>query len=442
MSNYTVLTPFKFLVLGALLMGSAYADDETYPIRVPAQTQSSDFSTTLETGPLEMAPTVPAEQEARPAPVLRQSAPLRYEVKKGDTLWGIAGYFLQNPWQWPEIWYSNDQIKNPHRIYPGNILRLVMVNGRPRLLMGDGVDRGTRKLSPRIRGSALSAIPAIPTEAIRDFLRSPKLITKDELDGTPYLLDFTDNHMIGGADTQIFVKNLPARAGEYSVVRKGEAYIDPETDELLGYEAIPIGLAEAEPNRNTNKACKTTVTVADDDEPLDSSQERNEKTVNLRRGGPSDTRSPSSNRGVTTCNDGSIGFAIITKSTREARVGDRLLPLNEEFFDAYFYPRAPERDIRGSIISVFDGASQIGRYQVVALNRGAKDGLAPGHVLTVMQTGRTARDPESSSGRRVQLPATEAGTVMVFKVMPHLSYALVMDASREMHAKDGVVNPQ
>lgn len=390
MFNYTVLTPFKFLALSALLIGSAHAADETYPIKVPAQPEES--APALEASPVEITTPAPYAEASKPAPAIRESAPLRYEVKKGDTLWAIAGYFLQNPWQWPEIWYSNDQIKNPHRIYPGNILRLVMINGRPRLVMGEGTDKGPRKLSPKIRGEKLaSAIPAIPIEAIRDFLHSPKLITKDELDGTPYLLDFTDYHMVGGADTQIFVKNLPARSGEYSVVRKGEAYVDPETDEVLGYEAIPVGLAEAEPRRNSSK---------------------------------------------------DIGVAMLTSMAREARVGDRLLPLNEEFFDAYFYPRAPEQDIKGSIISVFDGASQIGRYQVVALNRGAKEGLAPGHVLTVMQSGRTARDPQSRFGSNIQLPATEAGTVMVFKVMPHLSYALVMDATRAIHAKDGVVKPQ
>jgi LysM repeat protein len=374
------------------MIGTAHAADETYPIKVPAQ--SEETAPALEASPVEITSPAPYADESKPAPAIRKSAPLRYEVKKGDTLWAIAGYFLQNPWQWPEIWYSNDQIKNPHRIYPGNVLRLVMINGRPRLVMGEdkGKDKGPRKLSPKIRGQALAtAIPAIPIEAIRDFLRSPKLITKDELDNTPYLIDFTDNHMIGGADTGIFVKNLPARAGEYSVVRKGEAYIDPETDEELGYEAIPVGLAEAEQRRNSVK---------------------------------------------------DVGVARLTTVTIEARIGDHLLPLNEEFFDAYFYPRAPEKDIKGSIISVFDGASQIGRYQVVALNRGAKDGLAPGHVLTVMQTGRTARDPQSTFGSSVQLPATEAGTVMVFKVTPRLSYALVVDATREIHAGDGVVKPQ
>lgn len=386
MSNYTGLTQLKFLLLGAFFAVSAQATEETYSIKVPAEPQTEEA---LSTAP---AAETPSTQETSALP-LKPSAPLRYEVKKGDTLWAIAGYFLQNPWQWPEIWYSNDQIKNPHRIYPGNILRLVMVNGRPRLVLGDEIattDNGTKRLSPSIRSSELkSAIPAIPVEAIRDFLNAPHLISEDELDGTPYILDFTDHHIVGGSATTVFVKDLGDRtASLYSVVRKGDAYRDPDNNDIIGYEAIPVGIAE------------------------------------IKR------------------MDRKIGLAVLSRTSREARIGDHLIAQSEEPFEAFFYPRAPEKDIRGSIISVFDGASQISQYQIVALNRGADDGLAPGHVLTVMQSGRTARDPESWFGRRIQLPDTEAGTVLVFKTMPHFSYALVMDATRAIHAKDSVIKPR
>lgn len=414
MSNYTGLKPLKFLLLSLALTGAAFAADETYPVKVPASEPpaaeaSSASAAPADTAPAEAASAAPAAEESKPAPVLRDSAPLRYIVKKGDTLWDIAGHFLQNPWQWPEIWYGNDQIKNPHRIYPGNVLRLVMINGRPRLMLGDAVatSGGPVKLSPRIRESGLdSAIPTIPMEAIRDFLNAPHIITEDQLDGTPYILDFTDNHIVGGATNQIFVKNLTERKNNfYSVVRKGDAYRDPDNNQVLGYEAVPVGTAEAERHGN---ACASATTSHPDK----------------------------------SCGDAVTGVATLINTTREARIGDHLIPPDEEPFDAFFYPRAPERNVKGRIISVFDGASQIGQYQIVALNRGAEDGLAPGHVLTVMQTGRTARDPESWFGSTIQLPDTEAGTVMVFKVMPRFSYALVMDATRAIHAKDGVVKPR
>ena len=402
MSNYTGLTQFKFLLLSAVLSGTALAADETYRIKVPAGAPpaaeaSSAAAEPGDTTPAPYAIAAPAPtEESKPAPVLRDSAPLRYVVKRGDTLWGIAAHFLKNPWQWPEIWYGNDQIKNPHRIYPGNILRLVMINGHMRLVLGDGPTAGGPvRLSPRIRQSELdSAIPAIPIEAIRDFLNAPHIMTEDQLDDAPYILDFTDNHIVGGSETTVFVKGLSNKdkkdrqkqLGLYSVVRKGEAYIDPDTDKVLGYEAIPVGSAEVK-------------------------------------------------------EAGGVALAVLLDTSREARIGDYLVPLQNDVFDAYFYPRASDFDVNGSIISVFDGASQISQYQIVALNRGLKHGLAPGHVLTVMQSGRTARDPKSWFGRSVQLPDTEAGSVMVFKVMPTFSYALVMDATRAIHANDHVVKP-
>jgi len=137
------------------------------------------------------APAAPeAEVRPQPAPVLRPGAPLSYVVKRGDTLWDIANHFLLDPWQWPEIWIVNGQVRNPHLIYPGDVLRLTEVDGRPRL----GLDRDLERLSPRIRELPLeSAIPTIPIDAIRDFLRSPRLVTTQELETAPYLLAFVDD---------------------------------------------------------------------------------------------------------------------------------------------------------------------------------------------------------------------------------------------------------
>ncbi len=315
------------------------------------------------------------------APVtLRPNAPLIYVVKKGDTLWDIANHFLLDPWQWPEIWYVNDQVRNPHLIYPGDVLKLVYgSNGQPQL--------GVERVSPQIRESALEgAIPTIPIDAIRDFLRGPRFVTADELAKAPYLLAFADHHIIGGQGNLIFVKKLPKDPeSDWAMVRQGRAYRDPDDNKLLGYEGVPVGQAE------------------------------------IRELGDPAT-------------------AVIAESAREALVGDFLLPVEPELFDANFYPHAPAGPVGGRIISVFDGVSQIGQYQIVAINRGASHGLEPGHVLHILQIGDKVSDPYGS--RRVQLPDQYAGQLLVFKTTPRVSYALVMSVIRPVHELDKVEKPQ
>lgn len=324
---------------------------------------------------------------------LREEAPLRYVVKKGDTLWDISSHFLLDPWQWPQIWMVNDQIRNPHLIYPGDVLRLIYVNGQPRLvgndspLQGDGDN--TLRLSPQVRESGLgNAIPAIPIEAIRDFFASARVVTPEEMSKAPYLVSFIDPVLVNGAGSQGYVKNLTPGISTFALVRMGDAYRDPQTRKILGYEAIPVGTVEV-------------VESAD-----------------------------------------KLARVKIISTVREARPGDRLLPLEEESYDAYFYPKAPERVVDGRIIAVLDGVSQITQYQVVTINRGSEAGMERGDVLTVLQTGRIVRDPETrSSEKRVVLPDLEAGTVMVFKVMPRISYALVTNSTRAIHKLDKVESP-
>ncbi|TDU28127.1 LysM domain-containing protein [Panacagrimonas perspica] len=333
--------------------------------------------------PVRPAPTPLLES----APVVREDAPLEYVVKKGDTLWGIANRFMLDPWQWPEVWYVNDQVRNPHKIYPGDRLKLVYVNGRPRLgtdtrVSGVGVER----LSPQVREEPLDgAIPIIPIDAIRNFLRGPRLVTSDELNASPYLLAFDDDHLVGGQGVNIYVENLePEQAYTYSVVRRGEMYRDPDNGDTLGYEAIPVGDAEV-----------------------------------LEYGKPS--------------------TALLSRSLREALVGDRLLPAEPEAFSENFYPRAPAGAIDGRIIAVTDALSQIGQYQIVTLNRGTDHGLEPGHVLDILQSNRIAQDPYSI--RRVKLPDSFVGQLIVFKVTPRVSFGLVMAITEPVHKMDKVEKP-
>ena len=327
-----------------------------------------------------------AQAEAAPPVVLRDDAPLRYVVKKGDTLWDIAQYFLRDAWQWPELWYTNSQVRNPHLIYPGDVLTLINVDGRPRLVREGPVER----LSPRVREEAIDAsLPAIPIEAIRNFLRGPRLVTLEETQRSPYVVAFVDERLAVGANNDVYVKNLPTEVKySYAVIRVGEPYRDPDSRELLGFEAIPTGEAE-----------------------LRAPGQAGQPTALMR----------------------------ITKSNREVLVADRLLPIEAESFDANFYPHPPASPLEGRIISVFDGLSQISQYQIVALNRGSNHGLDPGTVLDIFQSGRLVPDPYGS--RAVQLPDQYAGVLMVFKVTPKLSYGLVMNATKPLHVLDKVKKP-
>lgn len=317
---------------------------------------------------------------------LREDAPLRYVVKRGDTLWDIAGHFLRDPWQWPELWYGNSQVRNPHRIYPGDVLTLVSIDGRTRLVSDGPLER----LSPQVREEALdTALPAIPIEAIRNFLRGPRLVTLEEAERAPYVVAFVDERLAVGANSDIYVRNLAAPAADrYAVVRVGEPYRDPDTRKLIGYEAIPAGEAEL-------------------------------RAPDLPPGNPAVMR--------------------VTQSSREVLIADRLLPIEAESFEAHFYPHAPQSAVNGRIISVFDGLSQISQYQIVALNRGTEHGIDPGTVLDILQAGRVVADPYTKEA--VPLPDQYAGVLMVFKVTPRLSYALVMNATRPLHVLDKVVRP-
>ncbi len=318
---------------------------------------------------------------------LNPSHPDRYVVVKGDTLWDISAMFLKKPWYWPEIWYVNPQIENPHLIYPGDILTLVYIDGKPqlRLTRGDGAER----LSPRMRSEDYEgAITTIPFNVIVPFLRGGMILSKDEIDDLPYVVALRD-HLIAGAGHEIYVRDLDDTTPlgtDFAVLRVDDQLRDPDTNKVLGYEVIFVGNGE------------------------------------LRATGDPDT-------------------LFLTDTNREARRDDKVrqiditLPLN-------FYPRAPEEQIDSTIISVVDGVSRIGQYMMVMLNRGEQHGLEAGSVLSVWRRGNTVRDPNAGAlGGNVRLPDTFAGNVMVIKAYEDVSYALVMEAVAEMQVGDKAVNP-
>jgi hypothetical protein len=319
---------------------------------------------------------------------LAEGHPNEYVVQPGDTLWDIASTFLKDPWYWPEIWHVNPDIRNPHLIYPGDVLELVWIDGEPRIMV-----RGSAyRLSPQARITPLdAAVRSIPYEQIAAFLSKGLVLEKDQIDGLPYILATRDKHLIAAAGNDIYVRGgEPAEPGtRYSVVHVGEELVDPDNNEVVGYQGIYVGEGA------------------------------------LARGGDPAT-------------------VALTDTNREALRGDRLLPESVDI-PLNFFPKAPDTDVEGRIISVVDGVSQIGQYMVVVLNRGARDGLAPGHVLTVFQAGDVVTDRFGGGamfrGEKVTLPDEEAGTVMVFKVYDRIAYGLVMEATSAIHVLDAVRNP-
>jgi LysM repeat protein len=316
------------------------------------------------------------------SPRLAEDAPDKYVVQVGDTLWDISATFLKDPWYWPEIWYVNPQVENPHLIYPGDVLALTYVDGAPRVTNMLG---SSHRLSPEARVTPLSeAITSVSHEVIAAFLSRGVVVEKSEVDSLPYLVAMRGEHLIAAAGNTVYVRGGTAEVGaRYNIVHIGDKLIDPDDNRLVGYQGIEVG------------------------------------SGTLRR-----TGDPAS--------------LAITESKREARQGDRLIPTSVEI-PLNFFPKAPSSNIEGQLIAVVGGLTQIGQYHVVVINRGTTDGLAIGDVLTVWQRGIVVKD--RVEGGNVRLPDEQAGTIMVFKAYDRIAYGLVMEATEALHVHDYVRNP-
>ncbi len=348
--------------------------------------------------PAPLAQTPPA---AAPPVVILPQAPRTYVVKKGDTLWGIASLYLQDPWRWPDIWYANPAIKNPHLIYPGDELMLGYINGRPTLTVvrnGQVVNETAAaatslpvvKLEPQIRYQPLNqAIPTIPLNSIRQFLSGTRVVSKGELEHAGYLLRSLDGRPAVGAGGEVYARGLkPADGSRYNLYRLGDKYVDPESGDILGYQATYIGDGSVE-----------------------------------RWGDPSKV--------------------LLTATAQEAMAGDRFLPVVAQELNQDYLPHPPAKPVQGDIIAVLGGVAEIGQYQVVVLDRGTQAGLDAGTVLGIYGRGKKVSDPYAFDGLSgsVKLPEEREGTLLVFRTYPKVSYGLVMDAKREMHLLDVVKNP-
>lgn len=319
---------------------------------------------------------------------LRDGHPQRYTVVQGDTLWDISGKFLREPWQWPEIWHANPQVENPHLIYPGDSLSLVYIDGKPRVQLNRGTDRGTIRLSPRVRSTPMAeAIPTIPLEAINSFLLKNRIIDDAEaFQSAPYIVAGEAERVVSGSGDRIYARgDFSSGETAYGIFRQGKTYTDPETQEFLGINADDVGSGEI---------------VAE---------------------------------------EGDIATMVLKRSTQEARLGDRLFATEERAINSTFMPSEPALDIEGVILDVPRGVTQVGQFDVVTLNRGLRDGLSEGNVLAVYKTGETVRD--RVTGEQVKIPDERAGLLMVFRVYEKLSYGLILNATRQLTVMDKVRNP-
>ncbi len=374
---------------------------------------------------------------------LLPDAPSTYQVKTGDTLWSIAGRFLRDPWRWRDVWRSNSDVGNPDLIYPGDVLRLTMVDGRPQISVDRsgasdaGYQGGMRvvKLHPRVRVSSLrGAIPTIPIAYIGPFLTQPYVAESDQVKRAPYVVGFPDEGIVAGIGDTVYVRRIDRAAPDrFQILRPGDALRDPKTNEVLGYEATFVANAALE-----------------------------------RVGDPAKLR--------------------VLRAEREVAIGDRVIPAALEETLSNFYPRPGPAGLRGQILSVLNGVTQVGRYDVVVINLGTREKLESGHVFEVYQGGNKEQDlvrrggynwnwkeetplsgafwfgndwttrrwranepdantplPPTTDMRRTRStfihPFERSGVLMVFRTFERVSFAIILDATRPMRINDKIAPP-
>lgn len=346
-----------------------------------------------------------AEQVARagvPLEELAPNAPDSYTVQRGDTLWGISSIYLKRPWRWPELWGMNlQEIRNPHLIFPGQVLVLEKVGGRARLAVGQGIP-GTVRLSPRVRSETLDngAIAAIPLHLIGPFLTEAVVFETNELDKAPRVVATQEGRVMVSRGETAYVRGDLGGARDFRLFRELRPLADPETREILGYEGRYVGTAEMV------RAEGTTTPPADKGNPV---------------------LVPATFR--------------VTSTRLEAGVGDRLSPVPQQELVAYV-PHAPAKPVEGRIVSIYGEGVNAGQNQVVALNRGANDGLERGHVLALWRAGTDAVDTTTPGTRTpMRLPDERHGLLFVFRTFQRVSYALILSVQEPVRAGDRFTQP-
>lgn len=334
-------------------------------------------------------------------PVLADNYPERYTVVKGDTLWDISSRFLQSPWRWPEVWQGNPQVENPDLIYPGDVLVMTFIDGKPVLR---ALRRETVKLSPKARPTSfVDSIPPIDPSAIQAFINSPLVTDKKELLTAPYIVDGFDNRLVMGKYDKFYARGFNQKVAEkevevgeeseadkevveYRVFRRGRHFVDPATKESLGWEAEHVGDANM-------------------------------------------------------LVDGDPAKLVFTKTFTDASIKDRLRPVYKKEALPFFYPKAPSNaDIRGVILDAPNRSTELGAMSVVAMNLGERENVAPGDVFRILSQGKVKKDPVT--GEKYSTPEEKVGLAIVFRTFEKVSYALITDSERQVLPGDILVNPE
>lgn len=333
----------------------------------------------------------------------KPNAPDQHRVVKGDTLWDISGTFLQHPWCWPQVWGMNrDEIRNPHWIYPGQIVYFDRARGRLSLNKpGEGDGRGEPpllRLSPQVRSEGLDkdAIQSIPAGVIEPYLTQPLIIEKDQLASAPRIAASEENHLYLGAGDRVYVRGELNGVTSFQVFRPGGPLKDPQTGAVLAHEATYVG------------------------------------TVSLVK-----AAAP----GV------DVHTFTVSSSVSEMGVGDRLVPAPPPAARNYV-PHAPLQAIDARVMSIYAGVTYAGQSQVVTVNRGSIDGLDVGSVLQLYHFGKTVPDPEGRKGflgfrkSTIKLPDEQYGSLFIFRVFGRVSYGLIMQVTAPVEVGDVAKSPE
>jgi len=356
---------------------------------------------------------------------LKTDRPERYIVQKGDTLWDISSRFLKDPWRWASVWTINEQIKNPHLIYPGDVIMLVYVDGKPQLKVvreekmpepapapapaeaptGDVVATESDKpievptgktvdgmqvvkLKPRAYASPIKeAIPTISPDVILPFLTETHVVGKNDLARAGYVMAGRGDRVALGNGDEFYARGFKkdVKVSEYyQIFRQGPELRNPETRELLGYHAQFLGDARL-----------------------------------VESGDPAKF--------------------VLTRSKLEVQATDRLLEVPPEAAIPYYYPRAPEGKVHGYILAVLNGVQELGQGSIVVISLGKREAIEEGHVLRIMRHAGKRKDPITRY--QVTMPDEDTGLLMVFRVFDKVSYALIMDSTESVHIKDVVQTP-
>lgn len=329
--------------------------------------------------------------------------PDTYVVRKGDTLWDISARFLKKPWLWPEIWQANPQVKNPHLIYPGDVLSLAYL------------DRVVAQPGPRQE----APITGIPLDQVEPFLKQLSVV--DEVKSLPFVAGLEDNRLRATSGQTAYVRGLEGAAvgQRWSVVRPTVRFALPKpTEELTANGDVTPGSGTLW--KNFFVPSKRNQTLGYE------LAQVNVGTV---------TKVASGNVDVTT-------IALQTQiGGREVRVGDRLVPVEANPYDLQFFPHVPAAQTEGldiRVLAVTDMFLSGGPRDIVAISAGSADGIDNGTVVSLWRQGRHVANrmkfPGSSrmddsltdGAGRITLPDEYAAHAMVFRTYDKVSYALVM----------------